>query len=62
MGELWRGHELTYCPHFSTFVNGSRWLDEELPQPTPPPQDRQQAGYSLEDEDPILAAPRRESR
>lgn len=33
MAETWKGKSTTFCPHFSTFVNGQRWLDDELPQP-----------------------------
>lgn len=33
MSHAWRGAELTYCPHWSTFVNQERWLDDELPVP-----------------------------
>ena len=36
MGELWSGAskaDLEFCPHFSTFVSGKRWEDDELPAP-----------------------------
>lgn len=33
MGEAWKGHDLKFCPMFSTFVNQRYWADEELPLP-----------------------------
>lgn len=33
MAKAWRGHDTTYCPHFSTFVSQERWKDDELPRP-----------------------------
>jgi hypothetical protein len=32
MASAWEGHDTTYCPHFSTFVNQRRW-EEDLPMP-----------------------------
>ena len=33
MAQAWRGKDLTYCPHFSTFASQARWRDDMLPLP-----------------------------
>ena len=33
MAAGWSGHELHYCPMWSTFISQARWRDAELPLP-----------------------------
>jgi len=33
LAQAWRGKDLTYCPHFSTFASQTRWRDDMLPLP-----------------------------
>jgi hypothetical protein len=55
MARLWRGaskEAKQYCPYMSTFVNGERWTDEELPRP----KSKGSNGYADPSSDEELAA------
>ena len=34
MARAWAGQDLTYCPHWSTFISQERWRDDSLPMPS----------------------------